>query len=253
MGIIYNVGICDDERDTCARIADMVYAYGRKISIEKDLEIIIKVSTWYTGEELYADLAENKPVDLLFLDIELVSTDGIRVGKLIRNELENSDISIAYISSKSSYALELFKIHPVDFLIKPISARDINETMDEALRIYMRLYKNRGSSAFEYRSGGYNCRIPYKNIIYFSSENKKINMVTRDSAVQFTGRIKDIAEIMPEGFIQIHQSYIINMDYISECSYENVKMNGGIELSISQPYRKAVRKAMMDYEWGRDD
>ncbi len=43
------------------------------------------------------------------------------------------------------------------------------------------------------------------------------------------------------------------MNYISECSYETVKMSGGVELNISQPYRKMVRKSIMDYAWGQDD
>lgn len=239
---MYNIGICDDEKDTCAQIADMVYEYGRKENVE------IMVSVWNTGEALYQDLADKKPIDLLFLDIELVSTSGIQIGKRIRNELENPDISIAYISSKSSYALELFKIHPIDFLIKPVSAQDIWDTIDEALRLY-----HRGNTVFEYKANGYSCRLPHKYIIYFYSENKKINMVTKDSTVQFTSKIKDIIVILPECFIQIHQSYIINMNYISECSYETVKMSGGVELNISQPYRKMVRKSIMDYAWGQDD
>lgn len=239
---MFNIGICDDEKDTCTQIANMVYRYGNKEKME------IEVSIWNTGEALYEDLAKKKAVDLLFLDIELISTNGIQIGRLIRNELENPDISIAYISSKSSYALELFKIHPIDFLIKPVSEQEIWDTIDEALRLY-----NRNNTVFEYKANGYNCRIPHKYIIYFYSENKKINMVTKDSTIQFTGKIKDIIEMMPEGFIQIHQSYIINMNYISECSYETVRMSGGVELNISQPYRKMVRKSIMDYEWGQDD
>lgn len=238
---MYNIGICDDERETCARIGEMVCEYGRRNRID------IEVSVWYTGEELYQDLTRRKPIDLLFLDIELVSTDGIQIGRLIRNELENPDISIAYISSKSSYALELFKIHPIDFLIKPVSAQDIYDTIDEALRLY-----NRNNTVFEYRANGYHCKIPYKEILYFCSENKKINMVTVSSTIQFTGKIKDLVETVPPNFIQIHQSYIINMNYVSECSYETVRMNGGVELNISQPYRKMVRKQIMDYAWGQD-
>lgn len=238
---MYNIGICDDERDTCARIADMVYEYDRRNKVG------IEVSVWNTGEELYQDMMKNKPIDLLFLDIELVSTNGIQIGKLIRHELENQDIGIVYISSKSSYALELFKIHPIDFLIKPIRAQDIEDTIDEALRLY-----NRNNTVFEYRANGYNCRIPYRDIIYFYSENKKINMVTADSTIQFTGKLKDLTGSMPDNFIQIHQSYIINMNHMNECSYELVKMSGGVELNISQPYRKQVRKHIMDYAWGRD-
>ena len=182
---------------------------------------------------------------MLFLDIELVSTSGIQIGKRIRNELENPDISIAYISSKSSYALELFKIHPIDFLIKPVSAQDIWDTIDEALRLY-----HRGNTVFEYKANGYSCRLPHKYIIYFYSENKKINMVTKDSTVQFTGKIKDIIVILPECFIQIHQSYIINLDHMLSCTYDSVTMSGEVVLNISQPYRKEVRRQIAEFNWG---
>lgn len=238
---MYYIGICDDERAACTQIADMICAYDRRNKVG------IEVSIWNTGEELYQDMIKKKSIDLLFLDIELVSTDGIQIGRLIRHELENQDISIAYISAKSSYALELFKIHPIDFLIKPVSAQDISDTIDEALRLY-----NRNNTVFEYRANGYSCKIPYKDIIYFYSENKKINMVTAESTIQFTGKIKDLTGMLPGNFIQIHQSYIINMNHMNECSYELVKMNDGVALNISQPYRKQVRKQIMDFAWGQD-
>ena len=70
---MYYVGICDDERAACAQIAEMVYEYDNRNKV--GIEVLI----WYTGEALYQDMRKNKSVDLLFLDIELVSTDGIQM------------------------------------------------------------------------------------------------------------------------------------------------------------------------------
>ena len=61
------------------------------------------------------------------LDIELISTNGIKVGKFIRDELENLEIAIVYISSKSSYAMNLFRVQPIDFLVKPIEKERIKK------------------------------------------------------------------------------------------------------------------------------
>ncbi len=238
---MYYIGICDDEKAVCMQLADMVCAYDKRKNVG------IEVCIWNTGEALYQDLMKRRPLDLLFLDIELASMNGIQVGRLIRTELANQEISIAYISAKSSYAIELFKIHPIDFLVKPICEQDVNDTIEEALRLY-----KRSNALFEYRACGYHCKISYKNIIYFYSENKKIHIVTPDSMIQFTGKIKELAEHVPQNFIQIHQSYLINMDHMYECSYETVKMRGGVLLNISQPYRKQVRKHLMDYAWGQD-
>ena len=93
---MYHIGVCDDEREVCIQLADMVYAYDRQMNIGID------VSIWNTGEALYQDLRNHRPIDLLFLDIELVSMDGIQIGRQNRTELANQDISNAYISAKSS-------------------------------------------------------------------------------------------------------------------------------------------------------
>ena len=47
---MYNIGICDDERDTCVQITNMIQEYSKKNKAE------IEVSVWHTGEALYADL-----------------------------------------------------------------------------------------------------------------------------------------------------------------------------------------------------
>jgi len=235
---MYRIGICDDEKNTCMEIEKMLHEYAKQSMTE------IEVLVWYTGEALCAEL-EVKCIDLLFLDIELVTTSGIEVGRYIRNGLENHEISIAYISAKSSYAMELFKIRPIDFLIKPIKYEDVVQIIEESLKLY-----RRNKLIFEYRAKGVYGKVKYKDIICFSSDNKKINIVLADSVIVFNGRLKELLPELPDNFIQIHQSYIINLDHLSECTYDTVTMSGGMTLSISQPYRKEVRRQIAEFNWG---
>ncbi len=60
---MYYIGICDDEKDTCMQLADMVYAYDRRMNVG------IEVCIWNAGEALYQDLMKHRPLDLLFLEI----------------------------------------------------------------------------------------------------------------------------------------------------------------------------------------
>lgn len=173
---------------------------------------------------------------MLFLDIELLTTDGIKVGRFIREELDNLETLIIYISAKSSYAMELFRIQPLDFLIKPLDQHKVKDVMERARKL-----TERRKGLFEYYSGGIYFKVMYKDILYFVSDNKKIRMVMKDGEKEFTGKLKDIGKTVPVNFIQIHQSYLINFDCIDECTYETVKMKNGEVLSISQPYRKEVR------------
>lgn len=85
---MYQIGICDDEKRTCAELEELLCEYGKKRGIK------VEVSVWYTGESLCDFLEKGNLIDLLFLDIELISTDGIKVGNFIREELENIETTI---------------------------------------------------------------------------------------------------------------------------------------------------------------
>ena len=49
----------------------------------------------------------------------------------------------------------------------------------------------------------------------------------------------------------IHQSYVIHQEYVSEYSYESIKMMNGDVLSVSKPYRKEVRAKIKQYLKGK--
>ena len=228
---MYHIGICDDSKETCAELEELLCDYGKSHGIPTDITVC------YTGEELCEHLKNKKNLlDVLFLDIELLTTDGIKVGRFIREELDNLETLIIYISAKSSYAMELFRIQPLDFLIKPLDQHKVEDVMERARKL-----TERRKGLFEYYSGGIYFKVMYKDILYFVSDNKKIRMVMKDGEKEFTGKLKDIGKTVPVNFIQIHQSYLINFDCIDECTYETVKMKNGKMLSISQPYRKEVR------------
>ena len=76
-----------------------------------------------------------------------------------------------------------------------------------------------------------------------------MTIVLKDEEVMFYGKLKEIAALAPLNFIMIHQSFLINLDYVAECSYEIVKMMNGSRLNISQPYRKKVREEIMRNKW----
>ena len=195
---VFHIGICDDEKGTCAQLEEWCYDYGKKNGLD------IEVYVWYTGESLCDDVSSKKiRLDMLFLDIELISTDGIKVGKFIRDELENLEIAIVYISSKSSYAMNLFRVQPIDFLIKPIEKEKLMEVIICGIKLH-----ERKKQVFEYCVKGYNYKVSYKDIVYFYSRDKKINIVLKNEERQFNGKLKNIAKAVPHNFILIQKVYL---------------------------------------------
>ena len=198
---MYRIGICDDGENVCTSIENMLLQYAE----EKNLQVDTNV--WYSGESLRDYLASGGWLDLLFLDIELFQMTGIEVGGYIRNRLDNMSLQIVYISGKASYAQQLFKTQPLDFLVKPILQEQIGEVMDMALKII-----KKRNDRFEFQQGKERYYVPMGDIVYMVSERRKIKVVTTKAAFEFYGKLKEAAKCLTEDFIRIHQSYIVNKD-----------------------------------------
>ena len=112
--MIYQIGICDDENSTCSELESIIMDYFKIAGLNVQLNI------WNCAEDFMRDVPAKVDVDILFLDIEMPDYNGIYVGEYIRNDINNDTMHIIYVSSKTNYAMELFKIHPYDFIIKPI-------------------------------------------------------------------------------------------------------------------------------------
>ncbi|MEL7568552.1 MAG: response regulator [Dehalobacterium sp.] len=80
----------------------------------------MEIEVFFSGEKLYQFICEGACFDIVFLDIELPKISGIDIGKKIRDEMHDETTKIVYISGKDSYAMGLFDVRPLNFLIKPI-------------------------------------------------------------------------------------------------------------------------------------
>lgn len=177
-----NIVICDDEKGTCEELKDTLLKYA---SVNK---IFYHIEIFYTGTNLSDYLIEGNQVDILFLDIALPGTDGIHVGKIVRDTIGDEQTVIVYISSNKSYALELFQNRPFDFLIKPIKEETIVALMDKILRI-----QGENTACLEFQNKGKIYKIPYGDILYLQSERRKINVITVKGIKEYYGKSRGYA------------------------------------------------------------
>ena len=232
-----HIAICDDENYVCVQVERIL------INLNKSLPKKIEVDVFYSGETLFQFLSDGVYYDMIFLDIELQMLNGVEIGRKIRNELNNETTQIVYISGKDSYAMELFDIRPLNFLIKPLQEEKIEAAVRKAIDLV-----EKGNHYFEYKIGRTNNKIPIKDIIYFESEGKKVKMVLQNQNHEFYSKLIDIEQhLNNKVFISIHKSYLVNYLHVVEYQYDNVKMSDGTILPISQQHRKSVRDRLLQF------
>lgn len=231
---MYHIGICDDGKNICASLEKMILQYKEKRQIPAEVNI------WYTGESLCEYLQEKQQLDILFLDIELFKMTGIQAGNYIRNRLEDRTMQIIYISGKSSYAKDLFKTQPMDFLVKPLAQKDIDETLNLAFKIL-----KRNTDKFEFHTGHDFYYIPFGDIIYFTSKGRKIRIFTIHGEHEFYGKLQDVVHSLSGNFLVIHHSFIVNPEYVLHYNYDTVELMNGTILPISKSNRKQIRQKIL--------
>lgn len=86
-------------------------------------------------------------------------------------------------------------------------------------------------------------RIPYRDILFFEASNKRLSLHTARKEIPFSGTLERLEEQLPEEFIRIHKSFIVNRNAITQVQFgQNLAiLEGGITVPVSRSYKSALK------------
>ena len=102
----------------------MLHALVRAISTSPDIKEVVKFSNC----EKALDYAKENPIDVAFLDINMRGMGGLALAEKIVNTRPNC--KIVFCTGYEEYAIPAFKLHASGYLMKPISAEDVQSEID---------------------------------------------------------------------------------------------------------------------------
>jgi len=76
--------------------------------------------------------AAQQVVDLAFIDIMIAEDNGLALARELRKM--NADLDIVFLTSHKEYALDAFDAYPLDYIVKPITRKRLEETVARAAR-----------------------------------------------------------------------------------------------------------------------
>jgi len=139
------------------------------------------------------------------------------------------------------YAIELFDIRPLHFLIKPLE----DQKIEQVIKTYLEISEY-WHGTFTYKVGHDIFKIQLRDIMYLESIDRKIILHLSDGRKEaFYGALKDVYHEQLErfDFLFIHAKYAVNYDYMTTLKYSELILTNGTVLPISQPRRVDVRDA----------
>ena len=90
-------------------------------------------------------------------------------------------------------------------------------------------------------------KIPYDEIIYIESLSDYIKVITTNEEIVSKDKISRLAEKLPDIFLRIHRSFIINTDRIKEVSFDELRVDD-VRLNIGRSYRKVVKETLKSHK-----
>lgn len=226
-----NIAICDDQREVCHIIEGTLLQYA------KDNKISIDIEVFYDGDALYDFITGEHGFDLIYLDIEMPALNGLELSRNIRKEQKDWETKIIFVSGTTEYDRQLFDVQPLHFIPKPIDPRLVIEDFDLALKMCGDL-----SQRYIFQIGRDTYRIPYQQILYFESINRKIVLTTKNATYAYYGQLQKILSTVPVSFCRIHKSYIINFQQVIQFHRDSVTMADGTNLPIGDTYRQSFKE-----------
>ena len=179
-------------------------------------------------------ILEKDVVDAIFCDINMPDLNGMDFVKSLA-----VPPLIVFTTAYSEYAVEGFKVNAVDYLLKPFGLQDFQRA---ALRLKERLQTppktEEADNLFlktDYRM--VNVRISDIRYVEGMGEYLKIWLENEQKPIVTLLSMKKLEERLPNHFMRIHRSYIVNLTKIREVNKNRVIMDSETYLPIGEMYK----------------
>jgi DNA-binding LytR/AlgR family response regulator len=207
----------DDERPALADLARLL----------RGLAQVEEVTCAHSGSEALRRLAE-RPYDALFLDVRMPDLDGLELAGVL-DRFANPP-AVVFVSAYSDGAVRAFEVHALDYLMKPVSRKRIEEAILRVAEASDGLKgpgpplasadggegpqdgAHDGFVAVERGLGQGTRIIPLASILYVQARGDYVRLVTDDG--RFLQR-DTLAQVQrrwtSQGFHRVHRAYLVNL------------------------------------------
>lgn len=217
--------IIEDEVPARETLKSYLSRYFEKIKVIAEID---------TVEESISYLKYHK-ADILFLDVQL--KDG--KGTDILSKIETEKYKLVFTTAFDGFALEAFKHKAFGYLLKPLDPDDFKEIVGRVIRDLsfgeekiLKKIKLPIASGIKW--------IEVKDIVRCESDSNYTKIFVNDHTSAYllakTLKVVENEIINSNRFLRVHQSHLINLDYISDEKIQNnfIVMYNGDKIPVSR-------------------
>jgi two-component system, LytTR family, response regulator len=175
------IAICDDEKSIGLILEEKI----------KKLLPDAVIDKYLSGDELIASGCEP---DILFLDIQMPGMDGMETARILRQK--NERMVLIFVTAVEEYVFQAFDVAAFHYLVKPFSDEKFEEVVKRAVRSIKEYSENQLDEKYMMvQSGGSHMKVFLKDIMYAEVYNRKVIIHTRDTNIEYYGKLQELSAI----------------------------------------------------------
>lgn len=232
------IAICDDDTIVCRMLSEMIARFSAETGIET------QTYCFNAAIDVYNTLKVDNDFDIVFLDICMPELNGIQAGRMIREILDVVHLDIVFVSSDSDYAIQLFDVQPIGFLIKPIRYEALCDICNKIVH-----KRNKTRHVIEVPIEDGVATLDAQDIVLFEASNKKVRVLVKDgTSYEFRESIKNLEKNLETvGFFRPHNAFLVNRDCVKTWETSRLVLNDGTEVPVAQTRRAEVRRIRNEF------
>ncbi len=235
------IAICDDDERFRALLMSSIKEILNKRNIDTDIE------DFESGEKMMELGIKVLDFDVVFLDVDMGEEGGFVTAQKIRKL--SSKIPIVFVTGILNTWNKGYEVGAFRYIIK--DAKTFNKLLVECLEAFIETNYSE-EPVISVNSSEGKISIPIKSIVYIESMGhmQYYHVLSKSEMIGYKVRdrlsMSKYEKILSEhGFIRIHQSFLINVDFIKKIyNYKAVLKYIDIELPISRDRYKEVKMAV---------
>lgn len=238
---MFRIAICDDESHFRRLIRGILMDYMDKNGV------LYEIDDFESGKDFVDQGIEMVKYKIVFLDINMDELDGMKTARKIR-EISN-DIFIAFVTAFVNYTLEGYRVDAVRYILKNnVNFSELVQECMDAIGLKMNYVVKK--KTFNFNEGTKN--ISLERLLYIESQLHRLEFyIMEDSLNKYTlyGTLNDMEKKLADSnFVRIHQSYLVNMRYITKVSRYKALLSNGVKLEIPKARYKHVEETYIAYK-----
>ncbi|MBE5886339.1 MAG: response regulator transcription factor [Lachnospiraceae bacterium] len=234
---ICQVHICDDIKEHALQLESLLQKLDNNISFQITIS---SAAEDFINQLTSIEQGKTSPWDIIFMDIRLPESDGISLGKKIREICPDS--YLIFTTAYAEYAIQGYEASAYRYLLKPVTTddllaltSDIQKDLDKKEKI---LIKEKKNSVY----------LSLNDILYISAEDKYTIVYTKNNHfISDMSLNKYEEQLGNHGFYRIHRKYLVNIRHHRGIFENKVEISNGTLLSISKSKIKAYQSQIFCY------